>query len=113
MEHKREENYGRKVEGGSMIKGIIGYKMLDYKDIEPVLMQLRSRAMQYPGFVDAVFLVGEEDRSVGVMISTWKTMENWRIWVGSEETRKLLRRAGTAAIGMPRITAYRIMPTEE
>jgi len=36
-----------------MIKGVIGYKVLSYKDIEPILMQLRSHAMQYSGFVSA------------------------------------------------------------
>jgi heme-degrading monooxygenase HmoA len=99
-------------EAAAMIKGIIGYKVLDYKDVEPILMQLRSRAMQYPGFVNAEFLVGEEDHSVGVMISTWEKMENWRTWVGSTGTQELLQRARIAVMGMPRITAYKIMPTE-
>jgi heme-degrading monooxygenase HmoA len=96
-----------------MIKGIIGYKVLDYKNIEPILMQLRSYAMQHPGFVDAEFLVSEGDQSVGVMISTWKTMEAWTAWVGSKGTLALLRRAKTAVTGTPRITAYRTMPTVE
>ena len=76
-------------------------------------MQLRSRAVQYPGFVDAEFLVSEEDHSVGVMISTWETRENWKTWVGSKGTQELLQRAGTAVMGTPRVTAYKIMPTEE
>ena len=101
------------VKKDGMIKGIIGYEVLDYKDVEPILMQLRSYAMQYPGFVDAEFLVSEGDQSVGVMISTWETMENWRTWVGSEGTLALLRRARTAVTGTPRITAYRTMPTVE
>jgi heme-degrading monooxygenase HmoA len=96
-----------------MIKGIIGYKVLDYKNVEPILMQLRSYAMQYPGFVDADFLVSEGDESVGVMISTWETMENWKAWVGSKGTEELLRRARTAVTGTPRITAYRTMPVVE
>jgi heme-degrading monooxygenase HmoA len=96
-----------------MIKGIIGYKALDYKNIEPILMQLRSCAMQYSGFVDAEFMVSEEDHSVGVMISTWETMENWRTWVGSKGTLEVLQRAKTSVTGTPRITAYRTMHIEE
>ena len=98
------------VKKNGMIKGIIGYKVLDYKDVESILTQLRSCAMQYPGFITAEFLVSEEDRTVGVMISTWETMENWRKWVGSKGTEALLRRARTAVTGTPRITAYRTMP---
>jgi heme-degrading monooxygenase HmoA len=94
-----------------MIKGIIGYKVLDYKNVEPILMQLRSYAMQCPGFITAEFMVSEGDGSVGIMISTWETMENWRKWVGSKGTETLLRRARTAVTEAPRITAYRTMPT--
>jgi heme-degrading monooxygenase HmoA len=94
-----------------MTKGIIRYKVPDYKDIEPTLMQLRSCAMQHPGFITAEFLVSEGDRSVGVMISTWETLENWKTWLGSKGAEVLLRRARTSVTETPRITAYRTMPT--
>ncbi|MCZ2809716.1 MAG: antibiotic biosynthesis monooxygenase [Candidatus Bathyarchaeota archaeon] len=94
-----------------MIKGIIGYKALDYKNVEPILMQLRSYAMQCPGFITAEFLLSEGDESVGIMISQWETLENWKTWLGSKGTETLLRRGRTAATGTPRITAYRTMPT--
>jgi len=96
-----------------MIKGVIGYKVVSYKDVEPILMKLRSHAMQYPGFVSAENLVSEEDFSVVVMISTWETIENWRIWVESRITRHLLRQAKEVVVGVARITAYRTMPTVE
>jgi heme-degrading monooxygenase HmoA len=100
-------------EKNGMIKGIIGYKVLDYKNVEPILMQLRSYAMQHPGFITAEFLVSEGDESVGIMISQWETLENWKTWLGSKGTETLLRRARTAVTGTPRITAYRTMPTVE
>jgi len=94
-----------------MIKGIIGYKVLSYKDVELILMQLRSHAMQYPGFVSAENLVSEEDFSIVVMISTWETIENWRTWVESSRTRDLLRQAKAVVRGAARITTYKTMPT--
>jgi len=96
-----------------MIKGIIGYKVLSYKDVEPILMQLRSHAMQYPGFVGAENLVSEEDFSVVIMISTWETIENWRTWVDSRRTQDLLRQAKSVVMGAARVTTYRTMPTVE
>jgi heme-degrading monooxygenase HmoA len=96
-----------------MIKGIIGYKVLSYKDVEPILMQLRSHAMQYPGFVGAENLVSEEDLSVVIMISTWETIENWRTWVESRRTRDLLRQAKSVTMGVARLTTYRTMPTTD
>jgi len=96
-----------------MIKGIIGYKVLSYKDVEPVLMQLRSHAIQYPGFVSAENLVSEEDFSVVIMISTWETIENWRTWVESRRTQDLFRQAKAVVMEAARITTYRTMPTVE
>jgi len=96
-----------------MIKGVIGYKVLRYKDVEPILMKLRSYAMQFPGFVGAENLVSEEDYSVVVMMSTWETMDHWRTWVDSRITKDLLKQAKTVVVGSARVTAYRTMPTVE
>ena len=96
-----------------MIKGVIGYKVLHYKDVEPILMKLRSHAMQFPGFVGAENLVSEEDYSVVIMMSTWETMEHWRTWVDSSITRDLLKQAKEVVVGSARVTTYRTMPTVE
>jgi antibiotic biosynthesis monooxygenase (ABM) superfamily enzyme len=96
-----------------MIKGIIGYKVLSYKEVEPILMQLRSHAMQYPGFVSAENLVSEEDSSIVMIISTWETIENWRTWVRSRRTQDLLQQAQAVVAEAARVTAYRTMPTVE
>ncbi|MGQ9546486.1 MAG: antibiotic biosynthesis monooxygenase family protein [Dehalococcoidia bacterium] len=96
-----------------MIKGIIGFKTLNYKELESILMKLRSHAMQYPGYVGAENLVSEEDFAVVVMISTWETIETWRTWVESRVTQDLLRQARKVTAGAARITAYRTMPTTE
>ena len=96
-----------------MTKGIIGFKVSNYKDIEPVLLKLRLHAMQYPGFVSAENLVSDVDSSVVVMTSTWETLENWRMWLKSRITQDLLRQDKELAIEKPRVTAYRIMPTAE
>ena len=96
-----------------MIKGIIGYKVLSYKEVEPILMQLRSHAMQYPGFVSAENLVSEEDSSIVMIISTWETIENWRTWVRSRRTQDLFQQAQAVVAEAARVTAYRTMPTVE
>ncbi|MCD6391275.1 MAG: antibiotic biosynthesis monooxygenase [Dehalococcoidia bacterium] len=94
-----------------MIKGIVGYKVKNYKGLEPILMKLRSHAMQYPGFLSAESLVSEVDSSAVVMMSTWETIENWKIWVQSRITQDLLRQAEAFLKDKPRITAYRIVST--
>jgi heme-degrading monooxygenase HmoA len=85
-----------RVNEDGMMKGVVGYKVLDYKGVEPILMNLKSYATEYPGFVGAKILVSKQDHSVGIMVSTWDTMENWRTWVGSKGTLELLQRARTS-----------------
>lgn len=101
------------VKKDGMIKSIMGYKMLDHQDMGQILMQLKSCVMQHPGFVDAEFLVSEGDQSVGLMISTWESTENWKTWVGSNGTEALLRKARIAVMGAARLTAYRMVPAAE
>jgi heme-degrading monooxygenase HmoA len=113
LKQEKEGNYGGKQKEAAMIKGIIGYKVVHYKDVEPILMKLRSHAMQYPGFVGAENLVSEEDFSVVMITTTWETIENWRTWAESNITRDLLQQAKEVAVGTARLTAYRIMPTTE
>jgi len=96
-----------------MTKGIIGFKVRNYKDVEPALLKLRSHAMQYPGFVSAENLVSDVDSSVVVMTSTWETLDNWRTWLKSRITQDLLRQDKELSTEKPRVTAYRIMPTAE
>ena len=85
-----------RVNEDGMIKGIIGYKVLNYKGVEPILVNLRSFATKYPGFVGSKILLSEKDHSVGVMISTWETIGNWRMWVGLKGMLELLQRARTS-----------------
>jgi len=96
-----------------MVKGIIGFKVLSYKEIEPILAKLRSHAMQYPGYVGAENLVSEEDFSVVIMISTWEAIEHWKSWAESRTTRALLKQAKEVAVGSARLTTYRTLPTVE
>ncbi len=96
-----------------MVKGIIGFKVRNYKDIEPILLKLRSHAMQYPGYVSAENLVSDVDSSVVVMTSTWTRIEHWRTWLKSRITQDLLRHDKELAMEKPRVTSYRIMPTAE
>ncbi len=96
-----------------MIKGIIGYRVDNHKDIEPILLKLRSHAMQYPGFVSAENLVSDVDSTVVVMTSTWMRFDDWNTWLKSRITQDLVRFDKDLLSEKPRVTSYRIMPTAD
>jgi heme-degrading monooxygenase HmoA len=92
-----------------MIKGIVGCKVRKDRDLEPILLKLKSHAMQYPGFQGMENLVNEDNASVVAMITTWERPEDWRLWAQSRVTQELLRQAATLLIEEPRVTTYRMM----
>ena len=94
-----------------MIKVIIGYKLKEGADIQPILLKLRSHAMQYPGFIGAENLLSERDSSIVATVSTWEKVEDWRIWEKSKIRQELLRQAESLLVEEPKVTIYRTMPT--
>jgi len=92
-----------------MIKGIVGYKVRNNRDLEPILLRLRSHATQYRGFKGMESLMSEENASVVAMVSTWENLEDWKSWAQSTITQELLRQAQTLLVEEPRMTAYRMM----
>jgi antibiotic biosynthesis monooxygenase (ABM) superfamily enzyme len=94
-----------------MIKVIVGYKVRKGEDIQPILLKLRSHAMQYPGFMSAENLCSEEDNSIVAVINTWERVEDWKTWEKSTIRQELLREAEALLEEKPKITIYRLMPT--
>jgi heme-degrading monooxygenase HmoA len=94
-----------------MIKGIVGCKVMQERDLEPVLVKLKSHAAQYQGFQGVERLISEDNASLVAMVSTWDTVEDWKSWARSTITQDLLREAGTFLAEEPRVTTYRLVPS--
>ena len=94
-----------------MIKVIIGYKLKNDADIQPMLLKIRSHAMTYPGFVGAENLLSEQDNSIVATVSTWEGVENWSLWEDSKISQEIFRETRLLLVEEPKITIYKIMPT--
>jgi antibiotic biosynthesis monooxygenase (ABM) superfamily enzyme len=94
-----------------MIKIIVGYKVKAGQDIQPILLKLRSNAMQYPGYVGAENLISDKDSSIIAMVKTWQQAENWKAWEKSRIRKDLLQEIRPLLEEEPKVTTYRIMPT--
>jgi len=91
-----------------MIKGIVGCRVRQDADLEPILLKLKSHAMQYQGFKGTENLVSEGNGSVVAMVSTWESLEDWISWAQSTITQEVLRQAKTLLTEEPRITTYKM-----
>jgi heme-degrading monooxygenase HmoA len=94
-----------------MIKVIVGYRLKEGADFDPVLRKLRSQAMQFPGFIGAENLLSTKDYHIVALVSTWENIENWREWEKSKIRQDILRQAAPLLVEEPRVTIYTIIPT--
>ncbi|MBN1863135.1 MAG: antibiotic biosynthesis monooxygenase [Dehalococcoidales bacterium] len=94
-----------------MIKVIVGYKLKEGADFDPILRKLRSQAMQLPGFIGAENMLSEQDRHIIALVSTWEKLEDWREWDKSKIRQDILKKAEPLLAESPKVTIYKLMPT--
>jgi heme-degrading monooxygenase HmoA len=59
------------------------------KDLLPLLMELRTKAMAQKGYISGETLKGVSDPDEFLVISTWKSLEDWRGWAENRERQKI------------------------
>ncbi|RLB27316.1 MAG: antibiotic biosynthesis monooxygenase [Deltaproteobacteria bacterium] len=50
------------------------------KDLLPLLLELRSKAMNQKGYISGETLKGISDPDEFMVISTWNNLEDWKAW---------------------------------
>ncbi len=62
------------------------------KDLSPLLIELRTLAMQQPTYISGETLKRIDNPGQYLVISTWQTLDDWRKWVASKERADLQTR---------------------
>lgn len=57
------------------------------KDLIPLLMELRTKAINQNGYISGETLKGISDPDEFMVISTWKSFEDWQAWEDNAERR--------------------------
>jgi heme-degrading monooxygenase HmoA len=96
-----------------MVKVIIGYKLKPGADILPMLVKLRSHAMNSPGFVGAENLMNNKDVSIVAIITTWEDVEYFRDWEKSRARLAIIKEFRDLLAEEPKVTIYRVIPTKK
>ena len=62
------------------------------KDLLPLLMELRTKAMGQGGYISGETLKGVSDPDEFLVISTWNSLEDWRAWEANPERQEIQER---------------------
>ena len=57
-------------------------------ELNEIVRKLRTQAMHAEGFISGETLRSIEDPTVHLVISTWKSIEDWNKWYNSPERKK-------------------------
>jgi heme-degrading monooxygenase HmoA len=57
--------------------------------IFPLFSELHSQAMQQPGYIGSVTLKNIDKPQEYMVISSWETADDWRLWYQSKERRDI------------------------
>jgi len=81
-------------------------------DLMPLLRELRAAAMHQPGYVTGETLASTEDPSTISVLSTWRSLEDWKVWEKSEQRIKLYKQIEQLLVDKPKVSIYQVMAVE-
>ena len=59
------------------------------KELLPLLKELRTKAMEQPGYISAETLRSIDNPEVFLVVSKWETAGDWNKWLTSQERRDI------------------------
>jgi heme-degrading monooxygenase HmoA len=81
-------------------------------DLIHLLKELHIAAIHQPGYVSGETLSSIEDASNISVLSTWRSLEDWKQWEEAEPRLKLEQRIEPLLLEPPKINIYQVTATD-
>jgi heme-degrading monooxygenase HmoA len=81
-------------------------------DLMPLLRELRAAAMSQPGYITGETLANTGDPSIVSVLSTWRSLEDWKAWEKSEPRIRLYNKIEALLVEKPKVNVYQVLATE-
>jgi heme-degrading monooxygenase HmoA len=81
-------------------------------DLMPLLRELRAAAMSRSGYITGETLGSPGDPSAISVLSTWRSLEDWKAWEKSEPRVRLYKKVEMLLVEKPKISVYQVLATE-
>lgn len=87
-----------------MIRVIVEHKAKNTEELVKTFRKLRNEAMLLPGYVTGETLVSNDDPSTVLIISTWRSAEDWN---SARVSAKVFERLNDLLLAPPKVKIYR------
>ena len=77
-----------------------------------LLNKLRAAAIHQPGYVSGETLASIEDAFIISVLSTWRSLEDWKRWEESEQRVRLEQQIEPLLLEIPKVRVYQVVATE-
>ena len=95
-----------------MIKVIIERRVKEGESLSSPLQELRAAAIHQPGYITGETLVSTEDKSTTAVLSSWRSLEDWKAWKASPTRARIYQQIEPLLVENPRVKVYQIAATE-
>lgn len=75
-------------------------------EMESILVDLRTTAMRWPGYVSGETLQSADDPTLWLVISTWVDTDAWKAWQASAERQEIQKRIVLLLIAPERVSIF-------
>src|SRR6266511_972961 len=77
------------------------------KELSEAVRALRFQAMVARGYISGETMHSVEDPSIQLVISTWKSIEDWNNWINTPERKAFQKKIDTILEEPTKITPYK------
>jgi len=96
-----------------MIRVMIERKVKAGKDLSALLVELRVAAItHFKGYFGGETLINLEDKSTVVVLSTWRSIEDWERWANSKTRTRLYEQIEPLLEEKPKVRIFEVLATE-
>lgn len=92
-----------------MIRVIIKRVVKEGESVMDLLQQLRKAALLQPGYVTGETLININNRQTVTVISTWRSLEDWKRWESSEKRAGIARQIDPLLDIKPSTEVYELL----
>ncbi|MBA7486431.1 hypothetical protein ES707_21990 [subsurface metagenome] len=78
-----------------------------------LLNKFRAAVINQPGYISGETLASIEDAFIISVLSTWRSLDDWKKWEGSEQRVKLEQQIEPLLLENPKVRIYQVMAAEE